>query len=1800
MLTAVPFNTIALDLQSAMNSAQNSLSALLNTYQSGDNASIPFLGSSLGNAAQLAPQVLAALSVLSSTDPSTSVPDAFVHAFGPMLVNDSDAQGAAGDVHLPNGVASDGSFQAYMRLHVAINPLTTNFKTGLPALPLQLAGAALDCTVNSQVDYELSFAYSATVAGNTPHTVLAGGHPLTGNLSGNGHELVLISNAQLPTSFNGTATLGFVQGTIGVAPNKTSSLSVTATADQFEGTPVRGSLVFNADAYLQLTGGIAGVPAAQAFPTISTTIHLQWDNSAGGGPHVSFGDVSLNLGQFINNVLGPVLGSIQSVTSPIKPVIDALTQSLPVLSDISHFIGGGDISLMSITSIAASYAGLGPLAGLFSTIATFIQEFNGFDPNAGTIDLGDFSLDGFNVQNASTAGNPLDLANHYLTSFDTSNLPGNPSAYSSLVNILPVSADVKANLQKLVSSLNGNPNSIDLEFPILNSPGKAIFNLLMGRDSDLITLKGNLAVDASESTGADLFGMGLSFNGAVHLAGQLTFAYDTYGLRELVRDGTSNVGNDILDGFYLKTDSNLQIGGSIGISAGISAGIASANVTGSVGTPNGQSINVTIDTSKDTDHDGKLRFSEFPSNPLNAFNVGGELDAGLTFEIQIGVKTPLGFLGYEKDFDIAHTIIVSFNPASPPPDVTLASPAEGVGAPLPGNGLVQLFIGKQASRRSGVDNTDGGPNGSGETYVIKHIGDDTDAYGGETIEIDAFGKKQTIHNVKTIYGNGDAGDLRVTVEPGVEANVSLNNAPEFDQNGHAVTGYVNQGHAYLTDLGTGQALLTAGRLDSSLSGGAGTNILTGGAGNDTFTAGTGSNIVVDNAGDNLIIDQDPAGYISLSSNSTAFNTLKIVPAKTTTSITATASSGDLAIQTQESNGNSAFSAVSHVSELIVDEQANTAAINIGNLESLNIEEVTVYGNAASSAARSVSVDTPTPTSGNPVFLNLAAATDPNVNGASAHGISIVDNSLGGTNVAVLGLTGADTLTVQQHGGTTDIGDLGLSGGTIILDDSSNQSAFSEATTLTTPIRTGGSTIATNEYGPVGSVSFRIQAQGDPDVVFKNASASDSITINVSVSPFGGTNHVTIDASALTCALHVNASGTALAVNNILVSAVGDLGAVSVDGESTATSVTIGAGQLGPIEGNVSVTHAVLTVDNSAAAASSILTLAGGSFAGWDASLFLIAPPILSYSGLETVLTVEAGVGDRFDLESTPAGVGEVNIKNLFNARNSVYLAGASTPLVLDGDFELSLGQRLSANGIITTLNTLHGLANVPVTFNVFRSVYSPSFVEFWNAAAQSYAIGGNGNLVVTDQTDGPSVTINGFLAPDQVLIELPGGSVNADLTTTGPENISLDGSARLMGVNVAAPLNVVAHARPGAVFMLPTGDDSSVLRLFNNVYLSGVMPQDSLNVYDSDGSIGISNEPTQAAYAQFATVAGDPATVSVGQPFDFTVRAEDAGGGTLTSYTSQVQWYAYNQTTGTYVSSDYESFAAADQGQHAFHGLVLTEPGTYSLGFDDGWNVSSFIVTATAAGQGSPIGQVGQNGALSDAATETNSAVAAATSDAPVSAAPFDALAANFAVASDPVANISYLNNSVVGLAVQSPSVETATQQTAAAPTPPVNGPAGGGAMIDGLTGQNDELTPPLTQAAQFGGPISTDVARQPLPDMRILAMYYATDSRMNPGGSSDSILFRSAQPVVVVQSPANDAVAGVSRSSTSSEGVGSARFETRDIPRASEPRAAVIRSDSSLTPSIASVWNDALDEWFAEYESQIASSRGFSCASEM
>lgn len=276
-----------------------------------------------------------------------------------------------------------------------------------------------------------------------------------------------------------------------------------------------------------------------------------------------------------------------------------------------------------------------------------------------------------------------------------------------------------------------------------------------------------------------------------------------------------------------------------------------------------------------------------------------------------------------------------------------------------------------------------------------------------------------------------------------------------------------------------------------------------------------------------------------------------------------------------------------------------------------------------------------------------------------------------------------------------------------------------------------------------------------------------------------------------------------------------------------------------------------------------------------------------------------------------------------------------------------------------------------------------------DVAPADYTIGGNNNLTILDATPGSigshfaTVTVSGFRSQDEALIALAGGMVNADLTHTSPGTISLDGSVRLLGTSAAAQLDVIAHARAGAVTHQPTGPVASVLHLFNSVNLIGSRPQDSLTVYDSTNSFAISSYPTAVPHARFAAAAGDPMTVTAGEPFDFTVVAQDVGGGTLADYANQVQWYSYNRATGDYASSDYEPFLAADQGQHVFHSIVLPTPGIYSLGFDDGWNASSITINAIAPGQmPTAVGGAGSASSASPAPAATASASAAATSGA--------------------------------------------------------------------------------------------------------------------------------------------------------------------------------------------------------------------------
>ncbi len=349
---------------------------------------------------------------------------------------------------------------------------------------------------------------------------------------------------------------------------------------------------------------------------------------------------------------------------------------------------------------------------------------------------------------------------------------------------------------------------------------------------------------------------------------------------------------------------------------------------------------------------------------------------------------------------------------------------------------------------------------------------------------------------------------------------------------------------------------------------------------------------------------------------------------------------------------------------------------------------------------------------------------------------------------------------------------------------------------------------------------------------------------------------------------------------------------------------------------------------------------------------------------------------------------------------------------------------LPAFPTITTLNatsgdtvnigqhgSLHGAWGNAIFVCSFSPVeFTTSFVILdgsLDTTSAVYTIGGNNNLTVVNATVRVGVTINGFRSTDHLLIDLQAGTINADLTQTSPGTISLDGTVRLEGTNPAGRVNVTVHARDHATAS-PIAANESMIQAFNTLYLIGTRPQDRVDVYDGNNNVSLAIDPIPAPYAQFAATVGDPASVAAGVPFDFTVVAQDVHGATLSTYTNQVQWYAYNRTTLHYFESDYESFPAADQGQHLFHGIVPPEAGTYSLGFDDGWNASSFTITVLATPQGGLNGESDGSSATPNIAAATSAAQPAAdTRGTTASTPPVDASLATVSVGSDSVKRTS-------------------------------------------------------------------------------------------------------------------------------------------------------------------------------------------------
>src|SRR6185436_900438 len=223
---------------------------------------------------------------------------------------------------------------------------SADFNLGLDALILEIAtSGGVDITVDYDVQLGIGFSLSE-------------GFYIISNSDPNDPEVELGLSADLALGSNLSASLFFINFKAEEVHNPgtilTGSLDLDLidpsgsdghiSIDDITSTPFGDlldvSLSGNATVDLLLTADIASNPD---LPYISAVLSVDWDFLGNDGltgelPTVSLNDVSFHFGDFLSNIIGPVVDQLDDWIEPIKPILDFLNTEIPVISDIAQFL----------------------------------------------------------------------------------------------------------------------------------------------------------------------------------------------------------------------------------------------------------------------------------------------------------------------------------------------------------------------------------------------------------------------------------------------------------------------------------------------------------------------------------------------------------------------------------------------------------------------------------------------------------------------------------------------------------------------------------------------------------------------------------------------------------------------------------------------------------------------------------------------------------------------------------------------------------------------------------------------------------------------------------------------------------------------------------------------------------------------------------------------------------------------------------------------------------------------------------------------------------------------------------------------------------------------------------------------------------------------------------------------------------------------------------------------------------------------------------------------------------------------
>lgn len=369
--------------------------------------------------------------------------------------------------------------------------------------------------------------------------------------------------------------------------------------------------------------------------------------------NIAFNDITLDLGGFVTDLLGPVISGINDVLEPFQPVIDVLSSEVKLFSTIGladAFDQDGD-GAATLIEIGLTLGGGLTNENAADKVFRFIDAVTGVIEVAGTlaeleesiengdnlaINFGSYVLQNFKGGSSSTDATEVDAENDG-------------------VSDEPDTSPEDQTMASGNSSVTGFFDSLDelgITLDVVENPLNVV-KLLLGQDIDIVTwdvpeLDFSFEIERSFPVFAGINGI---IRGGFNVYSDLVFGFDTAGFTQWKEnDFAVEYAYLVLDGFYV-SDIDPETGEDIPeltLDATIAAGVEANAVIASIAAIGGVSGSAELDLidigEYSDESDGRIRGSEIfsrISRPATLLELTGSIDAFLSIEVKIGIN--LGF-----------------------------------------------------------------------------------------------------------------------------------------------------------------------------------------------------------------------------------------------------------------------------------------------------------------------------------------------------------------------------------------------------------------------------------------------------------------------------------------------------------------------------------------------------------------------------------------------------------------------------------------------------------------------------------------------------------------------------------------------------------------------------------------------------------------------------------------------------------------------------------------------------------------------------------------------------------------------------------------------------------------------------------------------------------------------------------------------------------------------------------------------------------------------------------------------------